>query len=71
MTKSCVPLLYMTIFTFSITTESQYGQTADSQFAFAKHFGDNMVLQKAPYSAVIHGFSPDIGQKVILQVFNS
>ncbi|XP_059172856.1 sialate O-acetylesterase-like isoform X4 [Physella acuta] len=37
-------------------------------FAFAKHFQDHMVLQQAPRRANIYGFSPDIGQKVIMQL---
>ena len=49
-------------------TENPRASSGDSQFTFAKHSGDNMVLQRAPYKAVIHGFSPDIGQKVMLQV---
>ncbi|CAG5130233.1 unnamed protein product, partial [Candidula unifasciata] len=40
------------------------GQT----FAFAKHFQNNMVLQKAPARANIYGFSSAIGQKVIAQM---
>ncbi|CAG5130235.1 unnamed protein product [Candidula unifasciata] len=40
------------------------GQT----FAFAKHFQNNMVLQKAPARASIYGFSSEIGQKVIAQM---
>lgn len=37
-------------------------------FALAKHFQNHMVLQQAPRRANIYGFSPDIGQKVIMQL---
>ncbi|KAK6985308.1 sialate O-acetylesterase [Biomphalaria glabrata] len=37
-------------------------------FAFAKHFQNHMVLQRAPQRANIYGFSPTIGQKVTLQL---
>ncbi|CAG5130234.1 unnamed protein product, partial [Candidula unifasciata] len=37
-------------------------------FAFAKHFQDNMVLQKAPARANIYGFSSALGQQVIAQM---
>jgi len=43
-------------------------KSGDVSFSFAKHFQNNMVLQRAPARANIYGFSPDIGQKVILQM---
>ena len=50
-----------------MTTIARAGSGAGT-FNFAKHFGNNMVLQRAPYKASIHGFSPDVGMKVIVQV---
>ncbi|RUS78410.1 hypothetical protein EGW08_013824 [Elysia chlorotica] len=40
-------------------------------FAFAKHFQDEMVLQRAPQSANIYGFSPSIGEKLVMMVSHS
>ncbi|KAH9508988.1 hypothetical protein Btru_048482 [Bulinus truncatus] len=37
-------------------------------FAFAKHFQSHMVLQQAPNSANIYGFSAEIGQTINMQV---
>ncbi|KAH9504411.1 hypothetical protein Btru_063547 [Bulinus truncatus] len=37
-------------------------------FDFAKVFQDRMVLQKGPQRANVFGFSPDLGQKVTLQL---
>ncbi|XP_055889534.1 sialate O-acetylesterase-like [Biomphalaria glabrata] len=37
-------------------------------FAFNKVFQDHMVLQKAPQRANIFGFSPNVGQKVTLEL---
>ncbi|XP_012942504.1 sialate O-acetylesterase [Aplysia californica] len=64
------------------TTAQDAGHTAESvvqqdepaqraagvTFALAKHFQDNMVLQRAPERANIYGFSPDIGKKIIAQM---
>ncbi|XP_005106538.1 sialate O-acetylesterase isoform X1 [Aplysia californica] len=43
-------------------------RAAGVTFALAKHFQDNMVLQRAPERANIYGFSPDIGKKIIAQM---
>jgi sialate O-acetylesterase len=55
----------------SIKDESQSKQAHTANvgqiFAFAKHFQNNMVLQRAPARANIYGFSSEIGQKVICE----
>ncbi|KAK7474786.1 hypothetical protein BaRGS_00033967 [Batillaria attramentaria] len=38
------------------------------RFAFASYYSDHMVLQQAPQRAVIWGFYPDVGDRIIVKV---
>lgn len=49
----------------------QSSQKEAVAFSFAKHFQDEMVLQRAPQRANIYGFSPNIGGKLVMMVSDS
>ena len=38
------------------------------EFSFASYYGDHMVLQKAPQRAIVWGYHPDPGNRIIVQV---
>lgn len=38
------------------------------QFSFASYYNDHMVLQQAPQRAVVWGFHPDVGDRIIVKI---
>ncbi|GFR98150.1 sialate O-acetylesterase [Elysia marginata] len=54
-----------------IKSPSSHSSKDAAAFAFAKHFQDEMVLQRAPQRANIYGFSPNIGGKLVMTVTDS
>lgn len=54
---------------FSGFLEDKKGQGA-GKFAFASYYNDHMVLQRAPFQAVVWGFYPDVGTRIILKVYS-
>ncbi|KAL8599184.1 hypothetical protein ACOMHN_007900 [Nucella lapillus] len=49
-------------------SDSEASQGLPKEFAFASYYGDHMVLQRAPQRAVVWGYHPDPGNRIIVQV---